>query len=123
MGSITGASAVQSFQSYMGCSEMDGLEDISSYSGVEIGGGRMTGTESNTDHPDGIAFGMYHIDQYATPNGSYTTQTSVDGSQWYKQYATDTVDHSPYMAPDGSIAYHESISSKLPNAPKRKDRL
>ena len=29
----------------------------------------------------------------------------------------------PYMAPDGSIAYHESIVKKLPPTPKRKDKL
>ena len=42
---------------------------------------------------------------------------------WYKQYAADAVEKSPYMAPDGSIAYHESIVKKLPPTPKRKDKL
>jgi len=27
------------------------------------------------------------------------------------------------MAPDDTVAYHEKIVKKLPNAPKRKDRI
>ena len=54
---------------------------------------------------------------------SYTTVHAVDGTAWYKQYAADAVEKSPYMAPDGSIAYHESIVKKLPPTPKRKDKL
>ncbi|WP_286081483.1 hypothetical protein [Parablautia intestinalis] len=30
------------------------------FSDVEIGGGRITGTETSEEHPQGIAFGMYH---------------------------------------------------------------
>ena len=30
---------------------------------------------------------------------------------------------SPYMAPDGSIAYNESIVKKLPPTPRRKDKI
>lgn len=123
VGSMTGPNASRSLQSYMGYAGMDGGDDVPSYSGVEIGGGRMTGTETNSDNPSGIAFGMYSMDQYSAPEGTYTTETSLDGSQWYKQYATDTVDKSPYMAPDGSIAYNESIVKKLPNSPRRKDRI
>ena len=48
---------------------------------------------------------------------------AVDGTSWYKQYAQDAVEKSPYMAADGSIAYQESIVKKMPPAPKRKDRL
>mgnify|MGYP000208210995 FL=1 len=66
---------------------------------------------------------MYHADQYVAPDGQYTTVHAVDGTAWYKQYAADAVEKSPYMAPDGSIAYHESIVKKLPPTPKRKDKL
>lgn len=54
---------------------------------------------------------------------SYTTVHAVDGTAWYKQYAVDAVDKSPYMAPDGSIAFNESIVKKLPPAPRRKDKI
>lgn len=50
----------------------------------------------------------------------FTPQT---GTAWYKQYAVDAVDKTPYMAPDGSIAYNESIVKKLPPTPKRKDKI
>ncbi len=66
---------------------------------------------------------MYHADQYTPPEGAYTTVQAVDGTSWYKQYAQDAVEKSPYMAADGSIAYQESIVKKMPPAPKRKDRL
>ena len=93
------------------------------FSDVEIGGGRITGTETSEEHPQGIAFGMYHASQYAAPEGNYTTVQAADGSSWYKQYAQDAVDKSPYMAPDGSIAYKESIVKKLPQPPKRRERM
>ena len=51
-----------------------------------------------------------------------TTVHSADGAAWYKQYAVDAVEKSPYMAPDGSIAYNESIVKKLPPTPHRKDK-
>ena len=72
---------------------------------------------------EGISFGMYHADQYVAPEGQYTTVHAVDGTAWYKQYAVDAVDKSPYMAPDGSIAFNESIVKKLPPAPRRKDKI
>lgn len=87
------------------------------------GGGRITGTEISEEHPEGISFGMYHADQYTPPEGPYTTVQAVDGTSWYKQYAQDAVEKSPYMAADGSIAYKESIVKKMPPVPKRKDRL
>ena len=73
--------------------------------------------------PNGIAFGMYSTEQYTAPKGDYTTVTAVDGSQWYKQYAVDTVEKTPYMAPDGSIAYNEAITKRLPDPPRRKDKI
>ena len=63
MGSMTGANAEAALLSYMGYAGMDG-EDIPHYSGVEIGGGRIMGTETTTDYPNGIAFGMYSTEQY-----------------------------------------------------------
>ncbi|MDE6639293.1 MAG: hypothetical protein K2K63_02045, partial [Acetatifactor sp.] len=40
-----------------------------------------------------------------------------------QQYAQDAVDKTPYMAPDGTIAYKESIVKKLPQPPKRRERM
>ena len=48
---------------------------------------------------------------------------AADGTTWYKQYAQDAVEKKPYLAPDGEIAYKESIVKKLPPAPKRKDKI
>ena len=70
-----------------------------------------------------MLFRSYHADQYVAPEGQYTTVHAVDGTAWYKQYAVDAVDKTPYMAPDGSIAYNESIVKKLPPTPKRKDKI
>ena len=66
---------------------------------------------------------MYHADQYMAPSGEYSTVTAADGTTWYKQYAADTVERKPSKAPDGNITYHESIVKKLPDPPKRKDRV
>lgn len=124
MGTITGEKAAEALHSYMGYAALEpGAENIPTFQGVEIGGGRITGTEVTAEHPEGIAFGMYHADQYVAPEGKFTTVHAVDGTAWYKQYAADTVEKSPYMAPDGSIAYNESIVKKLPPTPRRKDKL
>ena len=77
----------------------------------------------SAEHPEGIAIGMYNTDQYMAPEGDYTTVTAADGSTWYKQYATNAVERTPYEAEDGSIAYQESIVQKLPKIPPRKDRV
>ena len=123
-GSMTEERAAQALQSYMGYAALgDGAEHVSSFSDVEIGGGRITGTEVSEDYPEGASFGMYHTAQYTAPSGSYTTVQTADGASWYKQYAADTVEKSPYMAPDGSIAYNEAIVKKLAPPPQRKDRL
>ena len=123
-GSITGDMASQALQSYMGYTALgSGATDVSAFSGVEIGGGRITGTEVSPEHPEGIAFGMYSAAQYAAPEGAYSKVSSADGAQWYRQYAADAVEKKPFAAPDGQVAYHESIVKKLPNAPKRKDRM
>lgn len=123
-GTITGTKATEAMHAYMGYAAMEpGAKDIPSFSDVEIGGGRITGTETSADHPDGIAFGMYHTGQYAAPDGDYETVFTADGASWYKQYAVDAVKKTPYSAPDGTIAYKESIIQKLPPMPKRKDKL
>lgn len=124
IGSMTGEKAAQALHSYMGYAALgEGAQHVPSFTGVEIGGGRITGTEISEEHPEGISFGMYHADQYTPPEGPYTTVQAVDGTSWYKQYAQDAVEKSPYMAADGSIAYKESIVKKMPPVPKRKDRL
>jgi hypothetical protein len=124
MGTMTGEKAAQALHSYMGYAALEeGAQHVPSFTGVEIGGGRITGTEISEEHPEGISFGMYHADQYAAPEGAYATVQAVDGTSWYKQYAQDAVEKSPYMAADGSIAYKESFVKKMPPAPKRKDRL
>ena len=119
-GSMTGRQAAQALTSYMG---QTGIPDAPSYSGVEIGGGRIMGTETSVEHPNGTAFGMYHADQYMAPEGSYETVTMADNSTWYRQYATDTVERTPYMTGEGKIAYHENLVQKIPNMPKREDRV
>ena len=124
MGTITGEKATEAMHSYMGHTVLGpGAENIPQYQNVEIGGGRITGTEITSEYPEGISFGMYHVDQYVAPEGQYTTVHSADGAAWYKQYAMDSVEKSPYMAPDGSIAYNESIVKKLPPTPRRKDKI
>lgn len=123
-GTISGEKAADSLMSYMGYTALGpDAEDVPSFSNVEIGGGHIFATEANAEHPEGIAMGMYHADQYMPPDGEYTTVTTADGSSWYKQYATDTVERKPYKAEDGSVAYNESIVQKLPKAPPRKDRI
>lgn len=110
--------------SYLGYTALgEGAEEIPSFSDVEIGGGHIFATETSEEHPQGIAIGMYHSEQYMPPEGDYTTVTAADGSSWYKQYATDAVERKPYKAEDGSIAYRESLVKKLPKAPQRKDRI
>lgn len=123
-GSITGDMAAQSLMSYMGYTALgDGAGEVPAFSDVEIGGGRITGVETAPGSSEGIAFGMYHAEQYAAPQGDYTKVHSADGTLWYKQYARDTVERKPYKAPDDTVAYHESIVKKLPDPPKRKDRM
>ena len=121
-GAITGDTAVKALQSYIG---MPGQETDNSpqYSQVEIGGGRITGIETSAAAPEGIQFAMYNTEQYMEPSGDYRTVSSSDGSKWYMQYAQDTVKREPYEAPDGKIAYHESIVKQMPAMPRRKDKV
>ncbi len=121
-GAITGDTAVKALQSYIG---MPGQETDNSpqYSQVEIGGGRITGIETSAAAPEGIQFAMYNTEQYMEPSGDYRTVSASDGSKWYMQYAQDTVKREPYEAPDGKIAYHESIVKQMPAMPRRKDKV
>lgn len=123
-GTITGDLAAQSLQSYLGYTALGAdAKDTPVFTNVEIGGGRITGTETAPGSSEGVAFGMYHADQYAEPKGDFTKVHAADGSLWYKQYAQDDVERKPYTAPDGAVAYQESIVKRLPDPPKRKDRL
>ena len=119
-GTMQGSQAASALTSYMG---QAGLADAPSYSSVEIGGGRIMGTETSAQYPNGTEFGMYHAEQYMPPDGNYETIRTADQATWYRQYAADTVERTPYMTGEGKIAYHENIVQKLPNPPKRKDRI
>ena len=120
VGSITGADAAKAFTSYMGIKPDSG--PAPSYDNIEIGGGRITGTETGSSGSQDFA--MYNADQYTAPtHGSFSTVQSVDGSTWYKQYAQDTVEKTPYTASNGKVAYNESIVQKVPPAPQRKERM
>ena len=122
VGSIKGEEAEKAFISYMGMKE-DKDMPLPVYTNMEIGGGRMTGTET-TEDSGSREFAMYHADQYLAPTpGTYDTVQSVDGATWYKQYAQPTVNKTPYETEDGKVAYHESIVQKLPQAPQRKERI
>jgi len=124
VGSMTGAKASQALLSYMGYSALGPeAKDVPTYSNVEIGGGRITGEEASGENSTETPFAMYHTDQYSEPSRAFTTVTAADGTKWYKQYAQDAVEKTPYMAPDGSIAYHEKVVQKLPDPPRRKDKI
>ena len=123
-GAISGDMAAQAMMSYTGITALgDSATEKVAYSGVEMGGGHITGTEVTPEHPEGIAFGMYHVDQYAPPEGDFSKVHTADGAQWYKQYAADTVVKKPFTAPDGEVDYTKEIVKRLPNPPKRKDRM
>lgn len=123
-GSITGDLAAQSVRSYLGCAgeEASGKSPLT-FSNVEIGGGRITGMVSKPDMSEPIAFSMYHADQYAEPKDGFSRIRTVDGALWYTQLAQDAVERKPYKTPDDTVAYQESIVKRLPDPPKRKDRM
>ena len=123
-GSITGDLAAQSIRSYLGCAgeEASGKSPLT-FSNVEIGGGRITGMVSKPDMSEPIAFSMYHADQYAEPKDGFSKIRTVDGTLWYTQLAQDAVERKPYKTPDDTVAYQESIVKRLPDPPKRKDRI
>ena len=95
---------------------------------IEMGSGRITGTEISPQHPTGIQFAMYHAGQYTQPEGKFTTVTSKDGEKWYKQYAVPTVERTPVRTETDKrtqqekVICDEKIVQKLPRAPARRDR-
>ena len=123
VGTITGSDATNALKSYMGYAANNQDAGAPHFVDVEIGGGRILATEQNPAYPRGIEISMYHADQFEKPNGDYTTVTAVDGTIWYKQYATDTVIRKPYTDEEGNIAYDTAIVKKLPNPPMRKDTM
>ncbi len=90
---------------------------------VEIGGGRITGYESVPGESDERQFAMYSTDQYMEPTGDYSVVKTVDGASWYKQYAEPVVKKTPRKTQNGKIAYDEKIVHRMPQIPKRKDRV
>ena len=124
VGTISGEGSAAALSSYLGHTALgEGAEGVPAYSDVEIGGGRIMATEMNTEYPKGISVGMYHTEQYMKPSGEHTVVTAADGTKWYKQYAQDTVERTPHAAPNGMITYSEKIVKKLPDPPKRKDKV
>ena len=121
---MSGNMAADALMSYMGFTALgDDAAGVPSFSHVEISGGHITGTEISEDEPAGRAFAMYSTEQYMEPRREYTTVTTVDGVQWYKQYAQDVVEKTPYQNPDGGISYRESLIRRLPDPPRRKDKV
>ena len=91
---------------------------------VEIGGGRITGYETPADGGAERQFAMYNAGQYMTPqSGDYETVQTADGETWYKQYAQPTVEKTPHKEPGGQIKYDARIVDRMPQVPKRKDRI
>ena len=123
-GSITGELAAQSLQSYLGYTAGSTADkEPPTFSNVEIGGGRITGMVSRPGWSEPLSFGMYDAEQYVEPKGEFSRVRSEDGTLWYAQLAQDAVDRKPYKAPDDTIAYQESIVKKLPDPPRRKDKI
>lgn len=123
MGTISGEGASAALMSYMGYTALgENADNIPSFSNVEIGGGKITGTEVSHEYPEGISFAMYSADKYDEPEGGHVIVTSADGSSWYKQYAQDTIVQRPFAHPDGYIDRGETIEKRIPHAPHRKDR-
>lgn len=119
-GVLKGENASKALSQYMGFA---GKGEPPAFRNVEIGGGRISGTEMNSANPHGVEFGMYHAGQYLEPRGDFETVQAADGSKWYKQYAQDTVDRKPYQNAEGKVAYQEKLVKRVPDPPKRKDRL
>ncbi|MDO4531994.1 MAG: hypothetical protein Q4C06_08435, partial [Bacillota bacterium] len=91
------------------------VDPTAEFTHVEIGGGRIMGTETSQELGGSVNFAMYSTDKYMPPTqGDYKTVTAVDGSKWYHQYAQPTVVKEPYMKEDGKIQYREHIENKLP---------
>jgi len=118
-GTITGARGAEAMTSYFGYA---GQANAPQFSDMEIGGGRIMGKESIGGAAP-TEFAMYNADQYMKPDGAYTLETAADGSKWYKQTPQDTVEKTPYMDANGDVKYNEQIVQKLPQIPRRKDKV
>ena len=118
-GSITGDRAAEAMTSYFGYA---GQTNAPQFSDMEIGGGRIIGKESIGGGAP-TEFAMYNADQYMKPEGAFTLETAKDGSKWYKQTPQDSVEKTPYMDGNNEIQYKEEILQKLPQIPRRKDRV
>lgn len=92
------------------------------FTDVEIGGGRITGYETPADGGETRQFAMYHAGQYMQPSDAFEKIQTADGESWYRQYAQPTVKKTPFES-GGKIQYHEEIVQKMPQAPKRKDKV
>ena len=122
-GTISGEMATQALNSYLGITAMGAAADSPKYYHVEIGGGRISGMECAPGTHQDVQFCMYDASQYTAPQGEHTKVVTADGATWYKQYAQDSVDRKPEYAPDGAVAYNETIVKRMPNPPQRKTRL
>lgn len=122
-GTITGEMASHALNSYMGITAMGKDESSPSFYNVEIGGGRISGVEVPAGTHQDVQFCMYDATKYNAPEGEHTKVVTADGATWYKQYEQDAVDRKPYHAPDGTIAYNETIVKRMPHPPQRKDRM
>ena len=118
-GTITGDRAAEAMTSYFGYT---GQKNAPQFSDMEIGGGRIIGKESIGGGAP-TEFAMYNADQYMKPEGAFTLETAKDGSKWYKQTPQDVVEKTPYMDGNNEIQYKEEIVQKLPQIPRRKDRV
>ena len=123
-GTISGEMATQALNSYLGFTAMGADAGATpNYYHVEMGGGRISGVECEPETHQDVQFCMYDASQYAEPQGEYTKVVTADGATWYKQYEQDAVDRKPYHAPDGTIAYEETIVKRMPKPPMRKSRM
>ena len=94
-----------------------------SFRDVEIGGGRITGYETQAGGGNERRFAMYNSAQYLEPSGSFEKVATVDGQNWYKQYAEPVIEKEPYEDESGKISYEERVVERMPPIPKRKDKV
>ena len=120
VGTIVGQNASDAMTSYFG---FTGKPNAPSFRDVEIGGGKIMGKEITTTNPNPTEFAMYNADQYMQPEGKFTMETAADGSKWYKQTPQDVVEKTPYYDANGDVKYNETIVQKMPQIPRRKDRV
>ncbi len=122
-GSITGEFASQALSSYMGITAQGTPHRKYPIPTLRSAAGASPAQSILRSIRRAFPFGMYHTGQYAAPDGEHQKVFSADGAQWYKQYAVDTVIKKPFTALDGEIDYHKEIVKKMPDPPKRKDRM